>query len=269
MSSEFTLGPDAAHLHEFYQWAVQDPEYEIDFTLEQFRRRRGREPRLLREDFCGTALVACRWVERHDAHRAIGLDVDGATLDWGRRHNVERLNGASDRVDLRREDVRTITSPGADVVQALNFSWYLLQTRVELVRYFRAVRESLAPGGIFMLDCFGGWEHQQTYRDRHTIDVPQGTFGFEWEQVDYNPITNLSRCCIHFAFRDGERMDNAFEYDLRIYSPSEVRDALESAGFSHIEFFSDHAEDDSYSDYRPVEKIEPDDAWVLYVIADG
>ncbi len=49
-----------------YQQAVQEPEADIEFIDEIFEERFGRHPRLLREDFCAAAFLACEWVAHHD-----------------------------------------------------------------------------------------------------------------------------------------------------------------------------------------------------------
>ena len=83
MAKNYTLPRKGADKNLLYQWSVQDAEDAIQFTVEQYEKRRGRPPRILREDFCGTALVACQWVKGHPERRAIGLDLDGATLEVG------------------------------------------------------------------------------------------------------------------------------------------------------------------------------------------
>jgi hypothetical protein len=42
----------------------------------------------LKEDFCGTALLASEWVEWRRDNTALGVDLDAATLAWGREHNL-------------------------------------------------------------------------------------------------------------------------------------------------------------------------------------
>ena len=50
--------------HWLYQHSVQNPEYEIQFMRRVYRKTRGRLPMRLREDFCGTAILACEWARR-------------------------------------------------------------------------------------------------------------------------------------------------------------------------------------------------------------
>lgn len=269
MSKKYTLSRKHADKHLLYEWSVQDAEDAVKFTVEQYQRRHGRPPEVLREDFCGTALVSSRWVKGHPERRAIGLDLDGATLQWARQHNLKPLGKDRQRVELRQCDVRTVTKPKADVVQAFNFSYFLLHPLAELIDYFRAVRQSLAPGGIFLLDCYGGWENQKRYKERRTVESPDGTFGFVWEHADFNAIDDRTQCYIHFEFKNGKRWKKAFSYDFRLYSLADVRDALLAAGFTNIEVLWDFEEDDDGDcDYRPTTHAENCPGWIAYVIAD-
>ncbi len=268
MAAKYTLRSDGADRFRLYEWSVQDPELEVEFIDEQYRKRRGRAPRILREDFCGTSLITCRWVQGHPERRAIGLDLDRATLDWALDNNVRPLGDDAKRIDLRQKDVRSVTSPKADAVAAMNFSYFVFSPVAELVKYFRCVRRSLAPGGIFVLDCYGGWESQQVQEEYRKIESPAGTFGYVWDQADYDPINNRTLCHIHFVFKGGKRLEKAFTYDWRLYSPAEVRDALLAAGFTNIEIFWDHDEDEESSDYRPTRRAENRAGWIAYVVAD-
>ena len=71
---------DAADRHALYQQAVNAPDSCIDFILDVYRDMRGRQPRVLREDFCGTALLTATWVKRGDDRSAIGIDIDPKVL---------------------------------------------------------------------------------------------------------------------------------------------------------------------------------------------
>ena len=50
------------------------------------------------------------------------VDLDGKTLEWGRRQYVSKLGAAAERVELIQRDVLAAPRPRADVVAALNFS---------------------------------------------------------------------------------------------------------------------------------------------------
>jgi hypothetical protein len=122
-----------------------------------------------------------------------------------------------------------------------------------------------------MVDGYGGWESQQVMRERRTIESPDGTFGFIWHQAGFNPITNRALCHIHFEFKHGKVWKRVFTYDWRMYSPAEMCDALDAAGFHNVEVYWDLEDDEDKSDFRPASrrKIENSPGWIFYVIADG
>lgn len=266
---KFTLTHKDADRHLLYQWSVQDPEQEVEFAVKQYKRRRGRSARVLREDFCGTATVACQWVASHPKRTAMGLDLDQSTLAWAREYNLSRLGKDSGRVDLRNTDVRTVTNPKADVVLAENFSYYLLSEQSALVGYFQTVRQSLKPDGIFILDCYGGWESQQVMKERRTVKCDKGTFGYVWDQADFNPIDNRALCHIHFEFKNGKRLKKAFTYDWRLYTPGEVCDALKMAGFGKCQVYWDVNENKDTSDFRPRKRVPNSAGWIAYVVGEN
>lgn len=74
-----------ADRHILYEASVQCVEADIDFFLRIFRKTRSRPLRNLREDFCGTAALATDFIRRHKENRAVGVDLDQPTLDWGFR----------------------------------------------------------------------------------------------------------------------------------------------------------------------------------------
>ena len=85
---------------------------------------------LLREDFCGTALVCCEWVKRKKDRRAYGVDIDQPTLDWGHKFNLSRLSDAArDRITLVADDARKVSGPKADIIAAQNFSFQFFKQR--------------------------------------------------------------------------------------------------------------------------------------------
>ena len=175
--------------------------------------------------------MACaQWVQRHRDNTAVGVDLDEEVLDWGREHNVEPLKrGQRDRVTLRAENVLDApTKPGFDMVQALNFSYWILMERATLLAYFKQVRKSLAKDGIFFLDAFGGYAAHKTGVEKRDLDG----FHYEWEQATFNPVTNLMQCYIHFGFKDRSRIDRAYSYRWRLWGAAEIRDLLAEAGFS-------------------------------------
>jgi SAM-dependent methyltransferase len=269
------LRPAAAALadrHRLYELAVQSPETEIDFVDRTYRRLRGRGARWLREDFCGTGAVARAWVRRCRLHHALAVDLDPEVLEWGRRRTQDGLTaGQRRRLELVEQDVLAVRSGPMDVVLALNFSYWLLRGRQALKDYFRKVRAALAPGGVFFLDAYGGYDSYRVMTEERLVEDPAlGAFTYIWDQAAYDPVTGRLLCHIHFAFPDGSRLERAFSYDWRLWSLPEIRELLAEAGFSRVTVYWQGWDADGKPDghFVPVERGEPDAGWIAYLTAE-
>lgn len=262
--------------HLLYSAAVQSVDADLDFFRGIFRRRRGRHFKLFREDFCGTAALACEFVTRGKDHVAWGVDIDRKTLDWGIKHYVPRLGAAADRLHLLCQNVLEPSSPKVDAVAALNFSFCTFKERSVLREYFSRVRESLLPGGMFFLDIFGGTEaicELEEDREIESEKMFDGTvlpdFTYIWEQASYNPIDHHILCHIHFEMDDGSKIAKAYTYDWRLWTIPEIREIMAEAGFESSDVYVegwDEEEDDSDGVFRKRKRFENQSGWVAYVI---
>jgi len=258
---------ELADRHYLYQESVQDTESEIDFVLETWAELRERPAELLREDFCGTANTACEWVRREPWHRAIGIDLDGDVLEWGRQNNLAQLDDEQqDRIELLQEDVLEVLPEEADIVLAMNFSYFLFETRPRMLEYFRNVRAGLAPDGLFFLDAYGGYDAPREIEEERECDG----FTYVWEQATFNPIDSMMDCFIHYRFPDGSRIDRAFSYRWRLWTLPELRELLEEAGFSEVTVYwegTDEEANEGNGIYEPAEVGDADPGWVCYIVA--
>jgi cyclopropane fatty-acyl-phospholipid synthase-like methyltransferase len=260
-----------ADRHRLYEFAVQCAEAEVDFVDATYTRLRRRKPKILREDFCGTANVCCEWVRRGSARRAFGVDLDGEVLDWGRSNNLAQLSESQRaRITLLQENVLEAQTPPADVVSAMNFSYWLLQDRGQLRRYFERVREALADDGIFFLDAYGGYDSHREITEERAVDDGGAGFTYIWEQAEFDPVSHRMACHIHFAFPDGSRMRRAFSYEWRLWTLPEIRDLLAEAGFRKVTVYwqgwTRRGEPDG--DFRPVTSAAADAGWICYLSAE-
>jgi SAM-dependent methyltransferase len=263
-----------ADRHILYQLAVQAVDAEIDFVDDTYKALRGRRASRLREDFCGTANTSCEWVRRRPTNTAVGLDLDQPTLDWGVAHNLAKLKPAArSRIRLLNRDV---LRPGPDagrmdIILAMNFSYWVFKTRARLREYFRAARASMAPGGLFMLDFYGGYEAMKIQRERRPVAGKVRGFTYVWDQASYNPISGDMTCHIHFHFPDGSRMNRAFSYDWRLWTVPEVREVLAEAGFarSTIYWEGDDGDGGGNGEFTPSDTGEACAAWIAYLVAEA
>ena len=259
-----------ADRHLLYQWSVQAPDFEVWFMDKVFRKKHGRAPVTLREDFCGTAILSASWVLSRPDRKAVGLDLDTETLDWARANNLPSLveAGRDNDLELREVDVRTVTTPPVDVVCACNFSYFLIHPQADLVAYFKLIHASLGPEGMFFMDCYGGWDSQRPLTETHMMEGPEGKYEYVWDQAAFNPIDNLTTCHIHFGFAEGKKWKKAFTYHWRLYSPAEICDCLKMAGFAEARVFWDRSPDEDKDDFRPARKAANMPGWLAYIVGE-
>lgn len=255
---------DTADRHVLYEQSVQSVESEVEFLRDTFRSVRKRPAVSLREDFCGTAAAACEWVAADPEHMAVGVDIDPEVLDWGRDHNVSRLESdARMRLKLIEDDVFKVELDPVDITVAFNFSYWIFDTRDTLRGYFESVRAGLNDQGMFICDAFGGAEALDEMKEETEHDG----FTYVWEQATFDPISHDMQCYIHFKFPDGSSMKRAFSYRWRFWTLPEIRELLLEAGFSKVTIYWDQSDDDDDSDYLPVERGDADPAWIAYIVA--
>lgn len=260
---------EQADRHALYQLAVNAPSAHIEFIRKVYRSMRKREPRVLKEDFCGTALMAATWAQRSPHNRAIGVDLDAEALAWGRQHNLARTSNAARNADLARRvtlvhaDVLEDSSHRADIVSALNFSYNLLRARHQLLAYLANARRSLLPGGLFLLDCIGGTEAVIDFREERRCQ----DFTYIWSQQGFNPLDHSAECSISFAFPDGSRLEPAFAYRWRLWTMPELRDCLAEAGFTGVRIFWEYSTDAGDAQHIEIDHEQNQEIWLAYVVA--
>lgn len=257
-----------ADKYKLYLKSVQEPGFEIDFFTRVFREHFKRKPLILREDFCGTAAVCAEWVKSNPQRTAVGVDLDPEPLAWGMKHILAKLKPAQlHRVELVKADVRDPHKTKADILAAQNFSFYLFTTRDALRAYFAAAHSHLKREGMMVLDMFGGSEcHEEKYSDK----IKKKHFTYIWEHARFDPTTHLATFHIHFKFPDGSKLKNAFSYDWRMWSIPEVRELLLEAGFKAVHVYwegTDKKTGEGDNDFRIRKHIEPDPAWITYIVA--
>jgi SAM-dependent methyltransferase len=254
--------PAATDKHRLYQLAVQDAPGEVEM-VERLLRRTGRSGRRLREDFSGTALLAGTWAAAGPGHRAWAVDRDPRVLAWARRHLLPGLGPAAGRLRLVRADAARGPRGPFDAIVALNFSWQVLRTRKALRGYLRAARRALAPGGVLLLDAFGGWEAERPLRERRRL---RGGATYVWEQESFDPISRRLRCSIHFELPGGGTLRRAFRYDWRLWTLPELTELLAEAGLTGVEVLWDVSPRIAETSYRVRRSAEGSAGWIAYVV---
>ena len=255
-----------ADKYKLYEQAVQCAEAEIDFVDQTFRTTRKREARLLREDFCGTATISCEWVRRRAVNRAFAVDIDPGVLQWGREHNLGALHPRQRaRIQLLNRDVREVNTRPVDMVLAMNFSYWTFRDRPVMTAYFRKVHAGLVRDGVFFLDAYGGYEASRIMKE----STEHRKFTYVWDQAKYNPVNGHCLCMIHFRFKDGSRLNDAFIYEWRLWTLPELTEMLTDAGFRPTVYWEgtdEHGEGNGV--FTPTTEGEADAGWIAYIVAE-
>ncbi len=264
--SSKTKMAEKADKHKLYEQSVQNVESEIDFVDDTFRSLRNRDAVTLREDFCGTANTSCEWICRRDMNKAFGVDLDPDVLEWGRNNNISSLTKEQiERLQLLNENVMQVDVQPVDIVLAMNFSYWIFKDRPTMISYFKCVHNSLVDDGIFFLDAFGGYEAYQEMKES-TENVG---FTYVWDQASYNPVTGHCTCKIHFKFKDGSKLKNAFTYEWRLWSLPELTEMLTEASFKPTVYWEGTDEDDEGNGvFTATTEGEADAGWIAYIVAE-
>lgn len=266
-----------------YAASVQDATAQV-WVLEQIyaRLRHGARARVLREDFAGAAAESLAWVARGPRREAIALERDAATLAWAQARAGSTLTArAFGRLHFVCGDVRTFRAtrslPKPDIICAFNFSLFYLHERAQLLSYFRRARRALGPGGLLIVNAFGGVEAIRPHLEVHPIvtDDPTlpPTFDYQWEVAAYDPVRARGDYRIHFAWREsgsrGRRkiLRDAFRYDWRLWSLPELTGLLSEAGFAQAIVWR-HTQDRKSGEifFGPVDSMADRATWSAYVV---
>lgn len=267
MKSEPQTLAQQADPYQLYELAVQSPEAEISFIRSTFQTLRGREPKLLREDFCGTAAICCAWVQQGMGYRAIGIDQDAAVLQWAKQHHLTEFTPADcQRLQLLQSDVLTARTEQTDVIIAMNFSYWVFKTRQRLKEYFQRVYRQLKTDGIFFLDAYGGYDAFRELIEERQVEH----FVYLWEQAAYNPISGEMQAHIHFRFADGSDLQKAFRYDWRLWTLPELQELLIESGFRKVRvYWQGFDQDDEPTGlFEPTQQGTADAGWICYLTAE-
>lgn len=251
--------------YDFYEKSVQNAETEVAFMHDEYKRQNGRLPFVLREDFCGTGAISCEWVKQDRRCRAYGVDLDLEPIHMGmKRHYSQLSKSQQERMVYLNQNVISVKAPKVDIVCAFNFSYFIFQSRKELLKYFKSVRKSLDKQGMFFLDLFGGPESQKLVTDVKKMR----NLTYYWECQHFNPITHECTFAIHFKDSKGKKHENVFTYHWRFWTMPELRDILIEAGFTKVIAYweGDDGKGGGNGEFTPTLDGENCDAWVSYLV---
>lgn len=253
--------------YSFYEASVQNPEADIEFINKEYNKIYNRNPVSLREDFCGTGMLACMWVKQSENHRAYGIDLDLEPITYGIDHHYFELSH-KEQSQMRyiRGNVLDNYDFKTEVLVAFNFSYYLFKDRNLLLQYFKNARKHLAKDGLFLIDLFGGLETRQALEEKKKFK----THTYIWDCEKYNPLTSDVFYSIHFIdHKKKKTYKRVFEYDWRMWDAKELLDVLKDAGFSHSQIYWEGVDKDGYGNgkFKVSNKAENCESWVTYIVS--
>lgn len=249
-----------------YYDSVQDIDRSLKFFEKVYRKHRGTDPRVLREDFCGTFALSCGWIKRHPKNRAVSVDIDPEPIRYGKKHYLPALSGMEQkRLNICLSDVLDKRLPGADLIAAVNFSYFIFKERKKLLSYFQNCRSKLSSRGMLLIDAFGGTETTEPNVDETSFR----TYKYFWDQANFDPINNQSYFHIHYKRKGERKREKVFSYDWRMWSIPELRDLLDDAGFKKTFVYWEGTDKrgNGTGDFHKKEKEIHCSAWVGYVVA--
>lgn len=252
--------------YELYRKAVQSAENDVEFIRDTFRKLKGRDPFVFREDFCGTFALSTEWVKLNEEHESIGVDLDPEPMEYGKLHYLTTLNASQqDRMTLINGNVLDPKLPKADIVCAMNFSYFCFKTREMMKQYFANVYRTLEKDGMFMVDLFGGSQCYDAIED----EIVHDGFTYYWDQTGFDPISNEAVFHIHFKIK-GKKVENVFTYDWRMWSIPEIRDIMNEVGFkkTHVYWEGTAPDGSGNGEFTPAKVGEACQSWIAYVIAE-
>lgn len=258
--------PQTFDKYEFYRRSVQSPEGDVLFLANTYKQLTGKNPAVLREDFCGTASLSTEWVKSKTTHQAFGIDLDPEPMDYARTKYFTKLSPSERRrIELQEKNVLEPGLPKADIAIAMNFSYFCFKSRPVMKKYFANVHRSLKSNGLFICDVFGGSQCQDAI-----VDVTKHNgFRYYWDQTGFDPVSNEALFHIHFKV-GSKKYEKVFSYDWRMWSIPELRDIMDEVGFkkTHIYWEGTNRQGGGNGIFSRTEHGEPCLSWIAYIVAE-
>jgi len=248
---------------DLYRLAVQHPLAEVAFIEHCWAHYHGEasEPTLLREDFAGTCAVSAAWVASDPDRQAMAVEWDEPTAAWA----ASRFKDPD--LHIVTADVLAIDEPAVDVTLAQNFSVLYHHDRASLLAYLAHSRCGLNPGGLLIMDLFGGPGVDQPSVQNRRIEPDEAgfePFDYQWDQRGLDRVTGRIDCRIHFELHGGRRLQDAFVYDWRLWSPEEIIELAREAGYTEPALWWSDPGRPGRSE--PIKAVPEGQNWVGYVV---
>lgn len=252
--------------YELYRKAVQSAENDVVFIRDVYKELKGKAAKVFREDFCGTFALSTEWIKLNPRHESVGIDLDPEPMAYGRQHYLSKLSAEQQRrMKLIEGNVLDPNLPKADIVAAMNFSYFCFKQREIMKKYFANVYKNLNKDGMFLVDLFGGSQCYDAIEDT----IKHEGFTYYWDQTNFDPVTNEALFHIHFRVK-GKKIEQVFTYDWRLWSIAELRDIMNEVGFRKTHVYWEGTAEDGSGDgnFTRVDHGEACQSWIAYIVAE-
>ncbi len=253
--------------YHYYLDSVQAPDIDADFFRETYKELKKKNPKILREDFCGTFAVCCEWVKLNKSFVAYGVDLDTEPTTWGKKNLLPKLTkDQQSRITVLNKNVLDKSLPPADVIAAQNFSFFLFKTRDALKNYFKNCCETLNSNGILITDCFGGSGCYEPNEEQTKFK----NYSYIWDQDTFNPITHEAMFYIHYERKGEKRREKVFAYDWRLWTIREIREVMEEVGFkkTHVYWEGSTKKGEGNGEFVMTETGDYAQSWIAYIVGE-
>ena len=259
--------PEWFNKYEYYEKAVQNTDHELEFLNKVYKKKFKKDAKVLREDFCGTGMLACEWVKQSKKHTAFGIDLSAEPIEYGKENHYSKLSkDEQKRMVYHEKNVLDCAGMKADIIVAFNFSYFIFKERKQLLDYFKSIRKSMKKDSVFLIDLFGGPDCQVLQEE----ETDYGKFSYYWDLDHFNPITNEVTYYIHFKPKGKKKIREVFTYEWRHWGLPELIDLLHEAGFAKTVPYWEGDDGDGGGDgdfYEATESEENCESWVTYISA--
>ena len=167
-----------------------------------------------------------------DGHTVHGVDLSREMLASGHDKLAREPDEVRQRVRLERRSFYQLEGLGTFPLVLLPFNaLHHVSHHRELLHLFAQVREHLAPGGVFALDCYlpdpvlYARDPEQRYEERVFVDPRTGGPLHTWERGWYDPQTQTNH--VVYIYRPASGVEYEVQLDLRMYYPQELRALIE------------------------------------------
>ncbi len=253
--------------YQHYLHSVQSPDVEVRFIQKCYRELRNKNAVVFREDFCFTFALSCAWIKLNPRGRAVAVDIDHRPLKYGQKHYLPLLQPAQrKKLKIVHSNVLNGNPPSADIICALNFSYFIFKKREEMKKYFRGCLKSLKPGGLLVLDFFGGSGCFEA--NEEAVDC--GDFMYYWEQRGFDPVSHHAVFDIHYKRKREKKRRRVFTYHWRLWMIPELRELLLEAGFrkTHVYWEGTGRDGEGSGRFTRRKKGEECESFVAYIVSE-